>query len=371
MEYIRDKRATRRYMRRHKCFALFVFQTRDSVAAEMAPRKGFSPFTPVISPELSPQLTWFILSSKVCGSTPTQYFKRSPVVASFPSDFQRIDSAYIRLLDGRQYSNKKSSNATEIVCSSFGLITTLLRRSSSESSEFISQLRDLLNSVDLSEMSVDEKKRRPSKQRTTTCFTMLGNANDTNEQDIICGHDTPNSGNSQRAEKKNVSPNLKEISEKEDLDTPEKVLLMKQRSSRVIKDVHDVCERNRESLAMVLSNMCAFGDPEAKAIVSEIVEEVAVKRGVKRSVEELVGDDTMSKYVACLRVPDWKLVLFQAMARVSSKTWQSVINITGLGRTRILLKDINHQKKILKEQGITVDGRHYTVEFLANLVVLD
>ena len=46
--------------------------------------------------------------------------------------------------------------------------------------------------------------------------------------------------------------------------------------------------------------MCAFGDPEAKAIVNEIVEEMAVKRGVKRSVEELVGDDTMSKYVACL-----------------------------------------------------------------------
>ena len=50
---------------------------------------------------------------------------------------------------------------------------------------------------------------------------------------------------------------------------------------------------------------------------------------------ELVGNDTMSKYVACLRVPDWKLVLFQAMARVSSKTWQSVINITGLRRTGV------------------------------------
>ena len=27
----------------------------------------------------------------------------------------------------------------------------------------------------------------------------------------------------------------------------------------------------------------------------------------------------MLKYVECLRVPDWKLVLFQAMARVFSK----------------------------------------------------
>ena len=305
----------------------FVFQTRDSVAVEMAARKDFSPFTPIISPELSPQFTWFILSSKVCGSTPTQYSKRSPVVASFPSDFQRIDSAHIRLLDGHYYSNKKSSNATEIVCSSFGLITTLLRRSSSESSEFILQLRDLLNSVDLSKMSIDEEnegqanKERP---RASRCLEMP--TTPTHKTSSVA-MTPPNSGNSQRAEKKNVSPNLKEISEKEDLDTPEKVLLMKQRSSRVIKDVHDVCERNRESLAMVLSNMCAFGDPEAKAIVNEIVEEMAVKRGVKRSVEELVGDDTMSKYVACLRVPDWKLVLFQAMLRVSSKTWQSVINI--------------------------------------------
>ena len=61
----------------------FILQTRDSVAVEMTPRRGFSPVTRVISPELSPQLTWFILSSKVCGSTLTQNFKRSLVVVSF------------------------------------------------------------------------------------------------------------------------------------------------------------------------------------------------------------------------------------------------------------------------------------------------
>jgi len=47
---------------------------------------------------------------------------------------------------------------------------------------------------------------------------------------------------------------------------PEKVLLMKQRRGHVIKDEHDVCEKNRESLAIVLSNMCTFEDPEAKAL---------------------------------------------------------------------------------------------------------
>ena len=227
----------------------------------MAPRKGFSPFTRVISPELSPQLNWYILCSKVCGSTLTPYFKQSPVVASFPGDFQRMDSAHIRLQDGRHYSNKKSSNATEIVCSSFGLITTLLRRSSSESSEFISRLRDLLNIIDLSNISVDEENEREANKRPRASRRLEMPTTSTNKTSSSVAMTPPNSGNSQRAENKNVSPNLKEISEKEDLDTPEKVLLMKQRSSRVIKDVHDVCDRNRESLAMVLSNMCAFKKP--------------------------------------------------------------------------------------------------------------
>ena len=43
----------------------------------------------------------------------------------------------------------------------------------------------------------------------------------------------------------------------------------------------------------MLLNMRAFGDSEAKAILNEIVERVTVKRGVKRTVEELVGDDTV------------------------------------------------------------------------------
>jgi len=31
---------------------------------------------------------------------------------------------------------------------------------------------------------------------------------------------------------------------------------------------------------------------------------------------------------------------------------------------KILLKDVNNQKKVLKEEGIFIDGRHCTVEFL-------
>ena len=126
----------------------------------MAPRKGLSPFTRVISPDESPHSRsfWYILNSKVCGMTPTQYFKRSPVVTSFPEDFKRIDSGKIRFQDGHHYTTKRSSNGAEILCSSFGLISVLLRqKTSSEDSDFSLQLREFLNKIDLSVLCGDEE----------------------------------------------------------------------------------------------------------------------------------------------------------------------------------------------------------------------
>lgn len=131
------------------------------------------------------------------------------------------------------------------------------------------------------------------------------------------------------------SPNLKEISERNDLETPEKTFLIKKSGSRVLQDAQGIFERSRKNLSTVLSSMCAFGDPEAKAIVNEVVEDVALKKGVKRTVEELVGDETFSLYVESLRVPDWVLLYFKTKARVSGNTWQAVINITKLGRTGV------------------------------------
>ena len=84
---------------------------------------------------------------------------------------------------------------------------------------------------------------------------------------------------------------------------PQKRLsLLKKGGSHVLQHVQGICERSHENLSMVLSSMCAFGNPEAKAIINEIV---ALKKGVKRTVEELVGDETFSFCVESLQVPDW------------------------------------------------------------------
>lgn len=76
------------------------------IPLKMAPRKGFSTFSRVVSEGLSDQSYWL----------------------TFPEAFCRIESSKLRLLDGRPFVNKKNSSAFEVVCSSFGLVSVILRK---------------------------------------------------------------------------------------------------------------------------------------------------------------------------------------------------------------------------------------------------
>ena len=114
-----------------------------------------------------------------------------------------------------------------------------------------------------------------------------------------------------------------------------KTFLLKKRARRVFEHVNDVCAENRESLASVLRNMCAFKDQQAQGIVMDVVDMVAEKRGVGDTFKELLSEETLDRYVDSRRVPDWVLVYFKLKARISDSTWQTAINFTNLGRTGV------------------------------------
>lgn len=79
------------------------------------------------------------------------------------------------------------------------------------------------------------------------------------------------------------SPNLKEICDDSDLDTPEKTSTVETRGKHVINNINEICERHRESLAAVLPYKCTFGQAEAKAVLNEVIE---TKEYLKYAVNE-------------------------------------------------------------------------------------
>jgi len=73
----------------------------------------------------------------------------------------------------------------------------------------------------------------------------------------------------------------------------------------------------------VLSYLCASGDTEA--VLNDVIgEKVSHRKGVKRTVEDLIGEETFSKYVKSLQVLDWILLYFKTKARISENTWQAL-----------------------------------------------
>lgn len=315
-----------------------------SHCGEMAPRKGFPLFTRVINDDLlAPDKYWYVLNSRICKGSPGQFYKKSSVVASFPEEFVRGERRSLRLADGGRYDGKASSEF-EILASSFGLLAIMLRQqpeknSSSEDSAFL-RIKHFLNGLDLSSLAIEcrDGEVSSSADPSTTARRQLkmpcpATTPTQPEDGLGCTAMTPPASGTRSRLCSKDSPNLEEICQNTDIDTPEKALMVEKRGHRVIKDIHDVCDRHRESLANVLSYMCAFGDSEATAILNEVMENVSAKKGVKRTVLDLVGEGTYSKYVESLRVPDWILVYFKTKAQISGRTWQAVINITKLGRT--------------------------------------
>lgn len=154
-----------------------------------------------------------------------------------------------------------------------------------------------------------------------------------------------------------TSPNMKEICQNKDIDTPEKMSLLKNRAKRVFQSVSDVCDEKRESLASVLGNMCAFKDQQAQGIVMDAIDIVAQKKGVRQTFEELLSEETYDKYINSMRLPDWVLVYFKIKARISDSTWQTAINFTNLGRT-----GVSCYNYILKSTNGDIAGKSYLRE---------
>ena len=314
----------------------------------MAPRKGLSPFTRVISDELnSLERYWYLLSSNLCGISPCQYFRKNVVVESFPEEFKMLERATLRQVDGSMFDANVVPDFV-VVASSFGILAVLFRQQTQKSSLLkdprFGFLRKFLNELDFGALSRQHEEITrgtpladpatiPSRDQPRPHVARKLSLNPSPVNVENAPPMTPKQ--SGQNGKHSVSPNIKDICQNSEIDTPEKELLIKKRGKQLISKVKALCEGKRESLSTVLSYLCAFGDTDATGLINDVMENVASRKGVKRALQDLAGEETYAQYIESLRVPDWVLLFFKTRGRISSHTWQAVINITQLGRAEV------------------------------------
>ena len=109
----------------------------------------------------------------------------------------------------------------------------------------------------------------------------------------------------------------------------------------IIADLNDLCDKYHESLACVLGNSFLYGnDSEKKDVsktVSEILNLVMDSKGYKKGFSDLLLPETHQRLLESMRVPDWVLLYFKIKAKLPDAGWQTLLNLTQLGRSGVII----------------------------------
>ena len=107
----------------------------------------------------------------------------------------------------------------------------------------------------------------------------------------------------------------------------------------VTGELDGTLEKYHETLACTLGNSFIYGgEAERKKVtdtMSEIVDLVMDTKGSKNGLAELLLPDTYQNLLDSLRVPDWVLLYFKLQARLPDAAWQTMLNLTQLGRSGV------------------------------------
>ena len=102
--------------------------------------------------------------------------------------------------------------------------------------------------------------------------------------------------------------------------------------------ISDVYEKYQESILCVLGNSFVFGcddkKKEVRNITSKVVDLVMELAGAKKGMSELLSSETHARLFKSKRVPDWVLLYLKLQTRLPDSAWQTMLNLTGLGKGR-------------------------------------
>ena len=210
----------------------------------MAPRKGLSPFSHVIGNELnSLERYWYLLSSSLCGISPCQYLRKNVVVLSFPKEFKMVERATLRQVNECMFDTNVVPDFV-VVASSFGILTVLfwqqIQKSSLLKESRFSFLRTFLNDLDFGALP-----RQHEEITRGTPFADPATIPSRNQSQPHVAHKlslNPSPVNVENAPpmtpkqsgqngKQSASPDIKDICQDLEINSPEKELLIKKGGS--------------------------------------------------------------------------------------------------------------------------------------------
>jgi len=107
---------------------------------------------------------------------------------------------------------------------------------------------------------------------------------------------------------------------------------------RVMASLSDVSQKYQETISCVLGKSFIFGGEAEKGQVRDIISGVVVmvmEAKGNSGFSELLSSEANARVLQSMRASDWVLLYFKLQARLPDSTWQTLLNLSQLGKSGV------------------------------------
>ena len=83
--------------------------------------------------------------------------------------------------------------------------------------------------------------------------------------------------------------------------------------------------------------MAVHGDPFCSEVITGATDTVFSTLGARMALKTVLSEKSQSLLAESIRMADWVYVLLKVRIRISDSSWQTLLNLTQLGRTAVSL----------------------------------
>lgn len=277
------------------------------------------PYERIYSEKLDSRKSWYAYNSSIPGYQRRNWqhsHEQNILFKSFASEIQQVNIGDIQDSHGRPVlSVLFATRKVELVyaISSFGILALALRQRNVNqdvfSSEAFQQIISAVNAVPLEKFSANSVQQ----------FHHAGSP-------VIPPVQTP----------KRTSLSTTDIFESSEISPPEKKRRIIETGAVLANALKEVAAAHNKSIFTVLGNVASQDEhSELSSILACSTDVVFSKLGAKKALNVVLSEESRSALVQSVRVPDWVYLLLKVRLRIADAAWQTLLNLTNLGRTGV------------------------------------
>lgn len=272
----------------------------------------------------------YLLNPKICGIPVKKFMASSPLVTSFPNEFGTVELSNLK--NGGLLDRRPVHKEAVFVASFFGVTSAILRQKlKAGEEEKYGWLIDAINSVKIGQDSVTVPRDNNNHESCDPEQTVFG----VDSRPTI----SVDENLKLKAELEALLSQLEGLRDEVEkgrqstLNDPAKDSPDREGTGDVWTLIGDVCDKYQVPLASLIADQ-ADHNVEVAKMMSDIAEQTLKKKDPKQALEVILGDSA-SSFFQSLRVPDWTLLYFKLQSRTPDQGWQTLLNLTKLGRTKV------------------------------------